>query len=155
MSKLSGRIIDLLMLNGMSQRDLARAIGTTEVTMSRYVRGERVPKGHVIVKMAEALKCSADYLLGMTDENISYGCEYCDADRKDWKYDTLPVNMGDFGDWQLCFSVSNSRKLMEIDFEEEHCDPLISTHLKINYCPYCGRKLGKKVDNYLGLGVTE
>lgn len=145
MSELTGRIIDLLMINGMTQRDLAKAIDTTEATMSRYIKGDRIPKATQIVRMAEVLKCSTDYLLGVADENVGTGCEYCNADGKDWKYDSIPVSMGDFGDWQFTFAISDSRKTMEIDFEEVGHDPIMCTHINIEYCPYCGRKLKGRV----------
>ena len=39
----------------MSQRELAELIGCTEVTMSRYVSGEREPKVSIALKIATAL----------------------------------------------------------------------------------------------------
>lgn len=47
----------------MSQRELAEKTGLTEVTISRYVSGSRVPVGPVVAKLADALKCSCDDLL--------------------------------------------------------------------------------------------
>lgn len=51
----------------MSQRDLAAKIGVTEVSMSRYLSGNRTPKAPVIAQMAATLGVSTDYLLGIEE----------------------------------------------------------------------------------------
>ena len=51
----------------MKQSELAAITGLTEVTISRYVNGQRTPKAHEIVKIAKALHTSSDYLLGMSE----------------------------------------------------------------------------------------
>ena len=49
---------------GLTQRELANRVGATEVSMSRYVNGARVPKGPIVVNIAKALGVSVDYLVG-------------------------------------------------------------------------------------------
>ena len=49
---------------GLTQRELAGRVGVTEVSMSRYVNGARVPKGPIVVNIAKALGVSVDYLVG-------------------------------------------------------------------------------------------
>lgn len=49
---------------GMSQRELADLTGITEVSMSRYIRGERIPNGTIVAKIATALHTTSDELLG-------------------------------------------------------------------------------------------
>ena len=49
---------------GLTQRELANRVGVTEVSMSRYVNGARVPKGPIVVNIAKALGASVDYLAG-------------------------------------------------------------------------------------------
>lgn len=51
-----------------SNRSFAEACGVTEVSMSRYLSGDRVPKAPLIITMAKVLGVSADYLLGLGDE---------------------------------------------------------------------------------------
>lgn len=63
-----GRITDLLEKKGMTQRDLAAEIGSTEVSVSRYIKNQRTPKAPVILAMAKALGVSCDYLLGKSEE---------------------------------------------------------------------------------------
>ena len=89
---------------GLTQRELANRVGVTEVSMSRYVNGARVPKGPIVVNIAKALGVSVDYLVGtssvkkrqtnadrirnMSDEeiaelitgNLNFDCaNYCDS----------------------------------------------------------------------------
>ena len=65
---LGERLKELLEKNNMSQRELAEKIGITEVTISRYISAQRVPKATEILKIADALNCSCDYLLGFQNE---------------------------------------------------------------------------------------
>lgn len=48
-------IKEILEAKGMSQRELADKVGITEVTLSRYVNGNRVPKAPVAMCIARAL----------------------------------------------------------------------------------------------------
>ena len=50
------------MLEG-EERELADKVNVTEVSMSRYIKGDRVPKGPVIANIATALHTTTDYLL--------------------------------------------------------------------------------------------
>lgn len=64
MNNLGDKISELLKESGMTQRELASKIGSTEMTVSRYVRNERQPKAEVLSKIAEALNTTTDDLLG-------------------------------------------------------------------------------------------
>lgn len=64
MITLGGKIDVLLKKRGMTQRDLAVEIGSTEVSVSRYIKNQRIPKAPVILAIAKALGVSCDYLLG-------------------------------------------------------------------------------------------
>ena len=66
------RLVELMEEKDMSQVELSRLIGTTNVTISRYISGERKPRIEIVVKIAETLGCSVDYLLGITDINKPY-----------------------------------------------------------------------------------
>ncbi len=68
---LGGRISELLKKTGMTQKRLAEAAGVTESTMSRYIRGDRVPKGTIIANIALALHTTTDYLLCQEAEDDS------------------------------------------------------------------------------------
>ena len=62
------RIHTEIIASGMSQREFAKRIGTTEVSISRYIKGTRTPKASVAAKMAEVFGCSANYLLGIEEK---------------------------------------------------------------------------------------
>ena len=74
-NNLGGRIADLLKQSGLTQRELADKVGITEVSLSRYISGNRTPKGPVIANIANALHTTSDYLLG-TEEKNDFDSEY-------------------------------------------------------------------------------
>ncbi|MDO4649391.1 MAG: helix-turn-helix transcriptional regulator [Eubacteriales bacterium] len=47
---------------GMTQRELAEKVGTTETSISRYVSGERIPKAPMCIKIAKALDTDVEML---------------------------------------------------------------------------------------------
>lgn len=58
------RIAELLRERDMTQRELAKRTGVTEVSMSRYINGERIPKAMYLSNIAKVLGTTQDYLLG-------------------------------------------------------------------------------------------
>ena len=46
----------------MKQRDLAEKVGVTEVSMSRYFNGSRMPRHSTLVAISKALNTTPDYL---------------------------------------------------------------------------------------------
>ena len=68
-NNLGGRIANLLKKSGLTQRELANKVGVTEVSMSRYVNGDRNPKRPFILLIAHALHTTSDYLLGTGDKS--------------------------------------------------------------------------------------
>ena len=62
---------ELISKKGISQKQLAKISGLTESTISHYVRGERIPRGVNLIKIAKALDTTADYLLG-NEENEDF-----------------------------------------------------------------------------------
>jgi len=62
-NRLGSRIAELLTQFNMTQRELADKVNVTEVSMSRYIKGDRIPKGPVIAAIATALHTTTDYLL--------------------------------------------------------------------------------------------
>lgn len=65
----TNRITELLLKQGMSQKELAQAAGITESAISHYVRGDRVPRGTNLIKIANALNTTADFLLSQDKVN--------------------------------------------------------------------------------------
>ena len=65
--KFSYRLTVLLDENNMSQTQLAKKIGTTNVTICRYLTGERTPRIEIAAKIAAVFNVSLDYLLCLSD----------------------------------------------------------------------------------------
>ena len=77
--KFSYRLTVLLDEHNMTQTQLAKKIGTSNVTICRYLTGERVPRLDVVTKIADVFNVSLDYLLGLSnDENIQNSNENSD-----------------------------------------------------------------------------
>ena len=53
---------------GMTQAQVASRVGKTVATISRYENGSRELPADVLVELSDLFGCSADYLLGRTDE---------------------------------------------------------------------------------------
>ncbi|NNJ30115.1 helix-turn-helix domain-containing protein [Lacrimispora defluvii] len=63
--KIGKRILKALEIRKMTQRELAEKTGITEATISRYAQSKRVPKGPEIIKIANSLNCTTDFILGV------------------------------------------------------------------------------------------
>ena len=58
------KLIALLKEKNITQKELAELTGMTESAISHYVKGDRVPRGVNLLKIAQVLGVSADYLFG-------------------------------------------------------------------------------------------
>lgn len=66
------RLLNLLQKQGITQKDLAERINTTEATLSRYVSGNREPKADMLANIATALHTTSDYLLGIEKDGFDF-----------------------------------------------------------------------------------
>lgn len=64
------KIFELMKKENLTQKELARKIGVTEASMSRYLKGEREPKIKVLIKIAHEFGVSTDYLLGLDYDKL-------------------------------------------------------------------------------------
>ena len=67
-NKVGKRIQELMIRNGMTQKELAYKTGITTVSISRYIKGERIPDCEKIGRIAMALHADANILLGVREE---------------------------------------------------------------------------------------
>lgn len=67
LEKFSYRLTVLLDEHNMSQTQLAKKVGTTNVTICRYINGERIPRIDGASKIASVFNVSLDYLLGISE----------------------------------------------------------------------------------------
>ncbi|NLW46813.1 MAG: helix-turn-helix domain-containing protein [Firmicutes bacterium] len=58
------RLIELLESNNLTQRELAKRAEVEEATISRYINEHRQPRADVLIKIAEVLNTTTDYLVG-------------------------------------------------------------------------------------------
>ena len=70
----TNRLLCEMKKKGMKQKELANAIGVEATAVCRYVKGQRQPRGNVLVAMAEALEVTPEYLcgLGIEHEGTAY-----------------------------------------------------------------------------------
>lgn len=66
--KLSQRIASMRGYRLMNQSELGKLVGVSKQAISGWERGRRTPSADDLVKLCEVLNCSADYLLGLTDD---------------------------------------------------------------------------------------
>lgn len=73
MSIVGERIRDRRVQIGLSQEQLAHAIGSHQKQISRYEKGENDPTAEVVIRIAKALQTTPDWLLGFDDleEDVS------------------------------------------------------------------------------------
>ncbi|MTI67440.1 MAG: helix-turn-helix transcriptional regulator [Firmicutes bacterium] len=70
MRSIGNKIFELRKKLGLSQKQLADKIGITEASLSRYENDLREPKAEIILRLAECLNCTTDYLLGRTNNKF-------------------------------------------------------------------------------------
>ena len=75
LDKFGQRISLLLNENNMTQTQLAKKLGITEATVSRYISGLRFPYIEIAIDMSKIFKVSIEYLFGLTDERENINCK--------------------------------------------------------------------------------
>ncbi|MGL5712379.1 MAG: helix-turn-helix domain-containing protein [Paraclostridium sp.] len=67
----------------LKQKELATKADITEANLSRYENGIREPKSAVLIRLADALEVTTDYLVGLTDEKNYDGNDITKIDDND------------------------------------------------------------------------
>ena len=68
MQEFKDRLAFLMKERGFSQRELSSRTHLTESAISHYMKGDREPKGAILLNIANVLGTSTDYLKGLTDD---------------------------------------------------------------------------------------
>ena len=71
-NEFSKRLVNELHRHDMTQRSLALRLNISEVTVSRYCSGERLPTSDILMKIASELNVSAEYLWGVDNQSITF-----------------------------------------------------------------------------------
>ena len=69
LSKFAEILGEVMFERNMTARAAAEQIGVTATTVSRYLKGERLPDAHKLVLLADCFSCSTDFLLGREEED--------------------------------------------------------------------------------------
>lgn len=100
-NEISKRLQLAMKARGMNLTTLSKESGITLASISRYVKGERVPSAIILGILAITLSVSCDYLLGITDGmngkdsktiDVEKALKYCEEQAEGWS---------DFGDRAL------------------------------------------------------
>lgn len=67
MNKFAERVRELRTKKGLSRKELANRLGTLQRNISYWELGQRECSFDMLLKIAEVLDVSVDYLLGRTD----------------------------------------------------------------------------------------
>ncbi|BFH15846.1 helix-turn-helix domain-containing protein [Paenibacillus melissococcoides] len=68
---MGSRIKQLRLKHGLSQDDVAHALGMKRANVANYEAGRTTPPSDIIGRLADMLHTSADYLLGRTDNPLA------------------------------------------------------------------------------------
>ena len=74
--KFSERLEELIREKGMDNKTFAREVGVPESCISYFINSLRMPTITTLVKIADYFNCSADYVLGIT-ENTNSSFKVC------------------------------------------------------------------------------
>lgn len=73
--RMADRITELLREKNMTQKELALKANMTESAVSHYIKGDRVPRGVSLMKIARALETTTDDLL-VSDSSLKQENEF-------------------------------------------------------------------------------
>lgn len=62
------RLIEMRKELNLSQKKLSTKLNVTASCINRWESGQRIPNAENIISLCKALNCSADYLLGLKDD---------------------------------------------------------------------------------------
>lgn len=56
--------------SGMTQEELATAVGVTQAAVTQWETGKSTPTLPVLIRLSETLGCTIDFLAGVPDKDI-------------------------------------------------------------------------------------
>lgn len=137
------RLDEAITMRGITQRKFAKMVGTSEVSISRYINGERNPKMPTAIKMADILNVSLDWLaideserkVGKKAKAWMNDAPSADRPQGKWirdRYWSRGIGMGEeYGFFYKC-------SLCEYEVENGY------TRCGFNFCPYCGADMRER-----------
>jgi len=67
LSKIQNRLRESIKNSGLQQKELAKIIGVSPQTISKYMRENKFPALDTFAKLCKAIDASSDYILGLED----------------------------------------------------------------------------------------
>ena len=64
------RLREIMQTNNITAYRIAKVTGISQGLMAEYHRGDKIPTVNNLIKIADYLGCSVDYLLGRTDNPL-------------------------------------------------------------------------------------
>lgn len=61
--RFANKLSYMIQKRGCTQSEFAEEVGMSEVTLSRYVQGHRIPKANILADLARALDCDPSDLI--------------------------------------------------------------------------------------------
>ncbi len=80
MNDLPERISQKRKTQGFTQSQLAKRVGITQAFLAEIEKGRKRPSLEVLERLCDALRCSADYLLGITPNRQSMVLQECEPE---------------------------------------------------------------------------
>ena len=82
MLNIGDKITKLRNINNLTQIELARALHTSNSSISAYETGARIPSIDMVIEISRFFNVSSDYLLGLSDSTaipLNMGADFCDG----------------------------------------------------------------------------
>ena len=64
-------LTELMIEHNLTSTTLGEKIGSSRMTLNRYLQGSRTPSVEFLIKLADFFHCSVDFLLGLEDETYT------------------------------------------------------------------------------------
>lgn len=77
LSKFAETLEELIFEHELTAKALAEALGYEPSTITRYLRGERVPTVENLITIADYFHCSIDFLIGRSETNTAINSKQC------------------------------------------------------------------------------
>ncbi len=77
LSIFADRLLDLMIDADIKSPKLANAIGVHRTTITRYLSGKKIPSVNSIILLSDYFNCTADYLLGLVEQNTGTPFKQC------------------------------------------------------------------------------
>ena len=140
LTKLVENLNYLISEREITGKQLARELGLTEATVSRYRKGVNTPSVSNIIKFADYFHCSVDFMLGFEEESQNITFKLCPPISKRMAQLPQVFNMSAYA---FCHEVKISESTF-YDWKNESKEPNIYSIIKI------ARHFDRRVDYILG-----